>query len=78
MKLGEFIGKIAFWSGLSQKELAEKLGISAPHTNELIRGKRSVSQKTAKKLEDIFGIPAAVWMVYQSADGIKEYMEGKI
>ena len=75
MKLGEFIGKIAFWSGLSQKELAEKMGVTAPHLNEIIRGRRSVSAKTAKKLEGIFGIPAAVWAVYQSMEDISKYEE---
>lgn len=75
MKLGEFIGKIAFWSGLSQKELAEKMDITAPNLNEIVRGRRSVSVKTAKKLEGIFGIPAAVWAVYQSMEDIREYEE---
>ena len=78
MKLGEFIGKVAFWSGLSQKELAEKLGISAPNLNEIARGRRSVSVKTAKKLEGVFGIPAAVWAVYQSMEDIREYEEEEV
>lgn len=78
MKLGEFIGKMAFWSGLSQKELAEKMGITAPNLNEIVRGRRSVSVKTAKKLEGIFGIPAAVWAVYQSMEDIREYEEEEV
>ena len=78
MKLGEFIGKVAFWSGLSQKELAEKLGITAPNLNEIVRGRRSVSAKTAKKLEGVFGIPAAVWAVYQSMEDIREYEEEEV
>ena len=78
MKLGEFIGKVAFWSGLSQKELAEKLGITAPNLNEIVRGRRSVSIKTAKKLEGVFGIPAAVWAVYQSTEDISKYEEEEV
>lgn len=72
MKLGEFIAKMAFWSGLSQKQLADGIGISAPVMNDIIRGKRDVNVKVAKGLEKVFGIPAAVWMVYQTMGDIKE------
>ena len=72
MTLGEFIAKMAFWSGLSQKQLADGIGISAPVMNDIIRGKRDVNVKVAKGLEKVFGIPAAVWMVYQSMEDIRE------
>ena len=40
--------------------------------NDIIRGKRDVNVKVAKGLEKVFGIPAAVWMVYQSMEDIRE------
>ena len=76
MTLGEFIAKMTFWSGLSQKQLADGVGIAAPTMNDIIRGKRDVNVKVAKGLEKVFGIPAAVWMVYQSMEDIRE-LEGE-
>ena len=70
MTLGEFIAKMAFWSGLSQKQLADGIGISAPVMNDIIRGKRDANVKVAKGLENVFGIPAPVWMVYQVMEDI--------
>jgi plasmid maintenance system antidote protein VapI len=75
MTLGEFIAKMTFWSGLSQKRLADGIGIPAPSMNDIIRGKRDVNVKVAKGLEKVFGIPAAVWMVYQSMEDIKDLEE---
>ena len=70
MTIGDFIAKMAFWSGLSQKQLADGIGISAPVMNDIIRGKRDVNVKFAKGLEKVFGIPAPVWMVYQVMEDI--------
>ena len=72
MTLGDFIAKMAFWSGLTQKQLADGIGISAPVMNDIIRGKRDVNVKVAKGLEKVFDIPAAVWMVFQVMGDIKE------
>ena len=75
MTLGEFIAKMTFWSGLSQKQLADGVGISAPTMNDIIRGKRDVNVKVAKGLEKVFSIPAVVWMAYQSMEDIEELEE---
>lgn len=75
MTLGEFIAKMTFWSGLSQKQLADGVGISAPTMNDIIRGKRDVNVKVAKGLEKVFGIPVPVWMVYQVMENMNEYEE---
>jgi len=37
--------------GLSQTELAAKLGVSYPRVNELVHGKRGVTPDTALRLE---------------------------
>ena len=75
MTIGDFIAKMAFWSGLSQKQLADGIGISAPVMNDTIRGKRDVNVKVAKGLEKVLGIPAAVWMVWQVMEGISGYAD---
>ena len=65
MTVGEYLMKLIFFSGISQKEVAEKIGVAPPCLNDIIKGKRKVSTKIAKKLETLFGVPAIVWMTWQ-------------
>lgn len=37
MKVGEFLMKMIFFSGMSQKEFAEKIHTSAPVLNDMIK-----------------------------------------
>lgn len=53
--------------GLSQTELAEKMGVSYPRVNELIHGKRGVTPDTALRLEQLFGMEAQFWLNLQLA-----------
>ena len=48
--------------GMSQAELAMRLGRSIPKLNELIKGKAPITQETATKLEYVLGIPAHFWL----------------
>ncbi len=48
--------------GMSQAELAERLGRSVPKLNELIKGKAPITKETATKLEYVLGVPASFWM----------------
>ncbi len=48
--------------GMSQAELAERLGISIPKLNELIKGKAPITKETAAKLEYVLGIEASFWL----------------
>jgi addiction module HigA family antidote len=63
MLLEEFIKPL----GLSQTELAERLGVSYPRVNELIHGKRSLTPDTALRLEQLFGMEAQFWLNLQLA-----------
>lgn len=68
MKVGEFLMKMIFFAGMSQREFAEKIHTSASVLNDMIKGKRGINVKYAKIFEEIFGIPAIVWLTYQSHD----------
>ena len=68
MKLGDFLMKIIFWSGMSQKEVAQKCNISAPVLNDLIKGKRNISVKYAKIFEELFGVPTMIWIMWSNID----------
>ena len=48
MKVGDFLMKLIFWAGMSQKEVVEKCNITPARLNEIIKGKRGVSIKSAK------------------------------
>jgi len=48
--------------GMTQAELAERLGRSVPKLNELIKGKAPVTRETATRLEYVLGIPADFWL----------------
>lgn len=47
--------------GMSQKEFAERLGMSEKHVSNLINGKVELTPETAFRLEMVLGIPARFW-----------------
>ena len=72
MKLGDFLMKMIFWSGMSQKEVAQKRNISAPVLNDLIKGKRNISIKYAKSFEELFGVPTIIWLIWGTIDELNK------
>lgn len=52
--------------GLSQKRLAEAIGVSYPQLNEVVNEKRGVTPDTAVRLAAFFGTSAEVWMGLQA------------
>jgi addiction module HigA family antidote len=52
-------------SGLSQAELARRIGVSYPRVNELVNGKRSLTPDTALRLARLFGVSVEFWMTTQ-------------
>jgi addiction module HigA family antidote len=44
--------------GLTQAELARRLGVSYPRLNEIIKGRRSVTPDTALRLSRCYSTPA--------------------
>jgi addiction module HigA family antidote len=63
MLLEEFLKPL----GMSQTELAAKIGVSYPRVNELIHGKRGITPDTALRLEQLFGMEAQFWLNLQLA-----------
>lgn len=61
MLLAEFIEP----ASLTQTEVAQRLAISFPRLNELIKGKRGVTPDTALRLERLFGMDADFWLTLQ-------------
>jgi len=51
--------------GLTQTELARRLGVSYPRLNEIIKGRRSVTPDTALRLSHVLGMSADFWLGLQ-------------
>lgn len=52
--------------GLTQAELAQRIGFSPKHVNRLLAGLEPVTPETALKLEAVFGLPAHVWLALEA------------
>lgn len=59
---GDSIQEHIDFVGMSQAELAERLGSSVFELNELIKGKTPVTKEIANKLEHASGVPASFWL----------------
>ena len=51
--------------GVTQVELAKRLGVSYPRLNEIIRGRRSVTPDTALRLSQVLGMSPDFWLGLQ-------------
>jgi HTH-type transcriptional regulator / antitoxin HigA len=59
---GDTIQEHIEFIGMSQAELAERMGRPVTKINELIKGKIPITKKTATKLEYVLGIDANFWL----------------
>ncbi|SLM28380.1 Plasmid maintenance system antidote protein, XRE family [Desulfamplus magnetovallimortis] len=61
MLLEEFVKPLK----ITQTELAQKLGVSYPRLNQIIKGYRSVTPDTALRLSQVVGMSADFWLGLQ-------------
>jgi HTH-type transcriptional regulator/antitoxin HigA len=52
--------------GMTQTELARRLGVSLKHVNQVVKGVASISAELALGLEKVFGVSAAFWLNRES------------
>lgn len=72
MLLEEFLKPL----GISQSELAVRLGVSFPRLNEIVRGRRSVTPDTALRLARVLGMSADFWLGLQQDWDLWHAMNG--
>ena len=70
--LQEFLAPL----GLTQAELERALVIPLNRVNELVRGKRGVTPKTALLLAEYFKNSAEFWMNLQTAHNLTRTLQG--
>ena len=63
---GEIIKDEIEYRGISQKKLAEQMGISPTLLNEILNAKRAVSTQYALLFEAALGIDAEIWIRMQA------------
>jgi addiction module HigA family antidote len=61
MLLEEFLKPL----GMTQAELAKRIGVSYPRVNEIIKGKRGITPDTALRLARLFNMTADFWLGLQ-------------
>ncbi|NTV67010.1 MAG: HigA family addiction module antidote protein [Chlorobaculum sp.] len=59
---GDTLAEHLEYTGMSQAELAARMGRPKKTINEIIRGKAEITSETAIQLERVVGIPANLWM----------------
>jgi transcriptional regulator with XRE-family HTH domain len=57
--------------GMSQRDLAEKMGISAQQINKIVKGQQNLTFETVGKLEDALGIILIDIVGFKSTNNIK-------
>ncbi len=62
--------------GITQSELAVRLGVSFPRLNEIVRGRRSVTPDTALRLARVLGMSADFWLGLQQDWDLWHAMNG--
>jgi HTH-type transcriptional regulator/antitoxin HigA len=63
---GETIAEWLEESGMTQAELANRIGMSAKALNQMVRGHAPVTPETSLRLEAVTGIPARTWNALQA------------
>lgn len=63
---GETLVELLEEKGMTQLELAERMGRPPKTINEIIKGKTSITPETAIQLEGVFSVPANFWMNLES------------
>lgn len=68
---GELLGEELEERGIPSTKFAEQLGVSISVVNEIIQGKRNISEEFAMMIEDALGIEASLWINLQREYDIK-------
>ncbi len=74
---GEMIKDELQARGLTQKELAQQMGVSYTVFNEILNGKRPVTTEYALLLEAILGTSATIWLGLQADYNMQKTRQDK-
>ena len=63
---GEHLAEDLEARGMTQRELARRMGRPPQVINEIVQGKKRITAKTALGLERVLGTPAHIWVGLQA------------
>lgn len=63
---GEHLAEFLEEKGMTQAELARRMGRHQPLVNMIVKGKKAITAETALQLEGILGLSAETWMNLQT------------
>ena len=74
---GQYIGELIEDYNMTQKEFAERLGISETKLGKLVNGEESISNDIAENLAKLTNISMQTWLNLQNAYDVKmaEFLE---
>ncbi len=58
---GEYLAEVLAAKGMTQAELARRIGRPTQAVNEIVKGVKSITHTTALELERALGVPAHIW-----------------
>ena len=64
---GQYIGELIEDYNMTQKEFAEKLGLSPKTINKLVNGEESISKDITHKLAELTNISMKTWLNLQTS-----------
>jgi ribosome-binding protein aMBF1 (putative translation factor) len=62
MNPGDYLRNFREAHGITQKDLAEKIGVRVNYLSDLETGQRAISRKNAKRFAEIFNVTAGVFV----------------
>lgn len=58
---GETLQELLEEKGITQAELAQRMGKPKKTINEIVKGKAEITQDTSLQLERVLGVPSSFW-----------------
>ena len=63
---GRTLRRLLQQQGMSQAELARRMGRPYQIVNDIVNARRSITASTALQLERVLGLPARFWMIREA------------
>ena len=69
---GQYVGELIEDYNVTQKEFAERLGVSEMKLSKLVNGEESISNEIAQKLEKLTNVSMQTWLNLQNVYDVKK------
>jgi len=63
---GEFLGEVMSALGITEDEVARRVGLSVAELSQIFKGRKVITPATATQLETAVDVPANIWLGLES------------